>query len=139
MPGWACAQVVPDPGAPAGAVRGRWRIQPPCGNTGPLTASSPFSNKGCVPPAAGCAHFAQHPLSVNPEFPHHNCRFAAVGSLQTLFFAWLSPPVNMTSCCAGAKAPSTPMTLRAPIDAAVWHSEIETEYVGASKTGLSMI
>jgi hypothetical protein len=52
-----CAQVMPDPGAPAGAVRGRWRIQPPCGQVGPLDGNSVFTNnnKGCVPPAAGCA------------------------------------------------------------------------------------
>ena len=47
---------MPDPGAPAGAVRGRWRIQPPCGQVGPLDGNSVFTNnnKGCVPPAAGC-------------------------------------------------------------------------------------
>ena len=50
-------QVMPDPGAPGGAVRGRWRIQPPCGQVGPLDGNSVFTNnnKGCVPPAAGCA------------------------------------------------------------------------------------
>jgi hypothetical protein len=38
--------IVPDPGPPGGAVRGRWRLRPPC------TVNVP-TQKNCTPPASG--------------------------------------------------------------------------------------
>jgi hypothetical protein len=43
--------VMPDPGPPGGAVRGRWRFRPPCTDTIAALATKP--GKGCVPPPAG--------------------------------------------------------------------------------------
>lgn len=48
------SQVMPDPGAPGGAIKGRWRFRAPCTVSGPLAVGSPFlGTKGCTPPAAG--------------------------------------------------------------------------------------
>ena len=43
--------VLPDPGPPGGAVRGRWRFRPPCTDTLVGLAAKP--GKGCTPPPAG--------------------------------------------------------------------------------------
>ena len=47
-------QVMPDPGPPNGAAKGRWRFRPPCTTPGPLVVGSPYlGNKGCTAPPAG--------------------------------------------------------------------------------------
>jgi hypothetical protein len=47
-------QVMPDPGPPNGAVKGRWRFRPDCTVNGSLTTASQFlGNKGCTPPDGG--------------------------------------------------------------------------------------